>query len=208
MLCSEIFKDHTMKNLWKINVWYTPVHRISTTAHDTIVIFSAQIELFKISKMTIKHEGKHAVLGNFQRPHYQKSMENQFLVYCGPEDINYGSWYHCHFFCVDRAVQDIQNDNKTWREICCARKFPRTTLSKIYGKSMFGILWSIRRRLLLMELVPFLRAKLVYGELENVLRLASKQVSLGRFHKFGGNLNALWKPTIPCHSLNVRCTEF
>ena len=84
MLCSGISKDHTIKNLWKINFWYTVVQRISTTAPDTSAIFSAQIELFKISKMTIKHEGKYAVLGNFQRPHYQKSMENQCLVYCGP----------------------------------------------------------------------------------------------------------------------------
>ena len=71
MLCWEIFKDHTMKNIWKINVWYTVVHRISTTASDTNAIFSAQVKLFKISKMTIKHEGKYAVLGNFQRPHCQ-----------------------------------------------------------------------------------------------------------------------------------------
>ena len=83
MLCSEISKDHTIKNLWKINVLYTVVHRISTTAPDTIAIFSAQIELFKTYKMTIKHEGNYAVLGNFRGPHYQKSMENQFLVYRG-----------------------------------------------------------------------------------------------------------------------------
>ena len=62
MLCSEIFKDHTIKNLWKINVLYTVVHRISTTAPDTIVIFSEQIELFKAYKMIIKHDVKDAVL--------------------------------------------------------------------------------------------------------------------------------------------------
>ena len=84
MLCSEILKDHTSKNLWKINIWYSVVHRISATAPDTIAIFSAQIELFETYKMTIKHEGKYAVLGNFQGPHYQKSMENQCFAYCGP----------------------------------------------------------------------------------------------------------------------------
>ena len=62
--------EKSTKNLRKINVWYTVVQRISTTAPDTSAIFSAQIELFKISKMTIKHEGKYAVLGNFQRPNY------------------------------------------------------------------------------------------------------------------------------------------
>ena len=55
MLCSEIFKDHTIKNLWKINVLYTLVHRISATAPDTIAIFTAQIEHFETYKMTIKH---------------------------------------------------------------------------------------------------------------------------------------------------------
>ena len=53
---------------------------------------------------------------------------------------------------------------------------------------MFGILWSIRPRLLVMELAPFRHVKLVFGELEYLLRLANKQVSLGRFHKFGRNL--------------------
>ena len=84
MLCSEIFKDHTIKNLWKINVWYSVVPRISAAAPDTIAIFSAQIELFETYKITMKHKGKYVVLRNFQGPHYQKSIENQCLVYCGP----------------------------------------------------------------------------------------------------------------------------
>ena len=62
MLCWEIFKDHSLKNLWKINFWYTVVQRISTTAPDTSAIFSAQIELFETYKMFIKHEVKNAVL--------------------------------------------------------------------------------------------------------------------------------------------------
>ena len=98
MLCSEILKDHTIKNLWKINVWYTVVHRISTTAPDSISIFAAQIEPFETYKMAIKHEGKHAVFGNFEGPHYQESMENQCLVFWGRYDRDCCSWNRRHFF--------------------------------------------------------------------------------------------------------------
>ena len=69
MLCSENFNDHTIKNLWKTNFSHSVVHSISTTAHDTIAIFSAQIELFETYKVTIKREVKYAVLVNLQRRH-------------------------------------------------------------------------------------------------------------------------------------------
>ena len=46
--------------------------RISVTRDRTAVIFSAQIEIFNVCKMIIKHEGKYAALENFQRPHCQK----------------------------------------------------------------------------------------------------------------------------------------
>ena len=47
-------------------------------------------------------------------------LKNQYLAKYGLHELAYQTLYHRHFFCIDRAFEDLQNGNKICQEICCA----------------------------------------------------------------------------------------
>ena len=39
-------------------------------------------------------------------------LKNQYLAKYGLHELAYQTWCHRHFSCINRAFQDLQNDNK------------------------------------------------------------------------------------------------
>ena len=120
----------------KVNGWYSVMYMISSIHYRTGVIFSAQIELYKTFKMIIKHEVKYAVLELFWRPHYRKLMgktNSWYSVMYMISTIHH--WTGVIFFCTNWAFRELQNNSKTYSEICCARTLLNTTLSKVDEKT-------------------------------------------------------------------------
>ena len=57
------------------------------------------------------------------------------LVPQGHSEVHHRCPVYDHYtFRIQRALQDLQNDNKTYSEICCTRTLLKTTLSKVNEK--------------------------------------------------------------------------